>query len=406
MKYCQVSMFDMQDQDTLFGKTSRERLAAITEKTSVSSSKKLQKSLTKMPLFLNLTKTGQRVGQSWEMGTLLLGEYTTHSFGESPKDVVESHLSQILEDNPHPKYYLSGRACLGILSRAKRKGKELPKELENALQEQAEWLSKNTIDFDGINISQEVTVVGVDFKNQASTGAVAKTLTTASRTDSDHTGGDNVPDIVRCYRKKAHPRNADEGQGWEETNKADTLNVFDNSEKRTPILIKQQGEKMGHWKEHCRVRRLTPLECERLQGMPDGWTDIPPFTDEEITDEVIEFFKKVWYGWDCIEKGLDKAKERSDKWIKAWLQEPTKDAPRYKALGNGIATPYWKVLLKRISAQYERDATMGSLFDGIGSFPMLWEQINGEGSCLWSSEIEPFPIKVTVYRFGLEGAIK
>lgn len=114
----------------------------------------------------------------------------------------------------------------------------------------------------------------------------------------------------------------------------------------------------------CRyiVRRLTPLECERLQGYPDGWTDIG---------------------------------ERIDTNGK---KHQTTDSARYKALGNSIALPPWKWVLKRISACYERDATMASLFDGIGGFPYLWEQLNGKGSCLWASEIEEFPIAVTKRR--------
>lgn len=77
----------------------------------------------------------------------------------------------------------------------------------------------------------------------------------------------------------------------------------------------------------------------------------------------------------------------------------TTDSNRYKALGNSIALPFWKYLLKRISAEYERDATMASLFDGIGGFPYLWEQINGKGSCKWISEIEPFCCALTEKRF-------
>lgn len=156
-------------------------------------------------------------------------------------------------------------------------------------------------------------------------------------------------------------------------------------------------------RQHCRVRRLTPLECERLQGMPDLWTDIKPYSDEEITPELIEYYRKVWFDWDKMnaEDG-EEVKPRSDKKIIAWLKGRNPDSARYKALGNGIATPQWKWILKRISAQYERDATMGSLFDGIGSFPYIWEQINGKGSCKWSSEIEPFPIKVTIRRFDCE----
>ena len=115
---------------------------------------------------------------------------------------------------------------------------------------------------------------------------------------------------------------------------------------------------------HYIVRRLTPLECERLQGYPDGWTDIGEWVDSS-------------------------GKKRQ-----------TSDAARYKALGNSIALPPWKWVLKRLCACYERDATMASLFDGIGGFPYLWEQINGKGTCLWASEIEEFPIAVTKVRIG------
>ena len=109
------------------------------------------------------------------------------------------------------------------------------------------------------------------------------------------------------------------------------------------------------------VRRLTPRECERLQKMPDDWSR---------------------YG--INEKG-------------AVYELP--DSARYRLQGNGIATPFWKYLLKRISAQYERDATLGSLFDGQASFPMLWEQINGKGSALWSSEIDKHAVAVAKYHF-------
>ena len=112
------------------------------------------------------------------------------------------------------------------------------------------------------------------------------------------------------------------------------------------------------------VRRLTPLECERLQGFPDGWTDIGEWVDS-------------------------KGKKHKEA-----------DSPRYKALGNSIALPPWKWVLKRLCACYERDATMASLFDGIGGFPLIWEQLNGKGSCLWASEIEEFPMAVTKLRFG------
>ena len=67
----------------------------------------------------------------------LLGEFTTHSFGECPREENASRLSQILEDSPLPKYSLSAKACQGILNRAERRGKELPAKLKAALEAQS-----------------------------------------------------------------------------------------------------------------------------------------------------------------------------------------------------------------------------------------------------------------------------
>ena len=142
------------------------------------------------------------------------------------------------------------------------------------------------------------------------------------------------------------------------------VGFFNSYQECSPTLL-ARGYKDPHLINgpKLKVRRLTPLECERLQGYPDGWTDIGDWVD---------------------------SKGKTHK---------ASDSTRYKALGNSIALPYWKVLLKRISAQYDRDATMASLFDGIGGFPYIWEQLNGKGSCLWASEIEEFPMAVTKVRF-------
>lgn len=123
------------------------------------------------------------------------------------------------------------------------------------------------------------------------------------------------------------------------------------------------------------VRRLTPLECTRLQGFPDGWVDIGDWVDTQG-----KLHKEA-------------------------------DTPKYKALGNSIAVGYannqsgfWMVLMKRISAQYERSATLGSLFDGISGFPLAWARYNGAENCRWASEIEEFPIAVCKKHFGDEDA--
>lgn len=139
------------------------------------------------------------------------------------------------------------------------------------------------------------------------------------------------------------------------------------------------------------VRRLTPLECARLQGFPErkdedgniiGWCDIGDWTDS-------------------------KGKVHKEA-----------DTPKYKALGNSIAVGYannqsgfWMWLMKRISAEYERSATLGSLFDGISGFPLAWSRYNGAENCRWSSEVEEFCIAVCKKHFGdedlgIEGDIK
>ena len=109
------------------------------------------------------------------------------------------------------------------------------------------------------------------------------------------------------------------------------------------------------------VRRLTPTECERLQGYPDGWTDLGDWVDS---------------------KG--KAHKAAD-------------TPRYKALGNSIALPQWYYVLGGIADRLPEDATLGSLFDGIGGFPYVWAQLHAgrKELCVWASEIEEFPIAVT-----------
>ncbi len=114
------------------------------------------------------------------------------------------------------------------------------------------------------------------------------------------------------------------------------------------------------------VRRLTPLECERLQGFPDYWTDIGDWEDS---------------------KGK---KHKGDA-----------DSPRYKALGNSIALPHWHWLADRmvqvLKEEGVEEPTMASLFDGIGGFPLVCAECGCKP--VWASEIEEFPMAVTKLRF-------
>lgn len=238
------------------------------------------------------------------------------------------------------------------------------------------------------NRKTDCDVCGLDFYNFLETGGVSMAIN-SSATDTHH-----VPCV---YRKQAHPQNAEQGQGYEEATTADTLNVYDNGEARTPTLvvenhpsdsrvkIREDGivqsltGKMGtgggntpmvaeHEYDQFVVRRLTPLECERLQGFPDKWTDIGDWTDSQ-----------------------------------GKLHKGNADSPRYKALGNSIALPFWRWLAKRIVDQYDdkEHLTMASLFDGIGGFPLVFQEAGVKP--VWASEIEEFAIAVTKKHFPEEG---
>jgi DNA (cytosine-5)-methyltransferase 1 len=111
------------------------------------------------------------------------------------------------------------------------------------------------------------------------------------------------------------------------------------------------------------VRRLTPVECERLQGFPDGWTDIGEWVDEN------------------------------------GKKHKPADSPRYKALGNSIALPQWYWIFQKMKPYIGENPTLGSLFDGIGGFPLVFESTYGDGTAIWGSEIEPFCVAVTKKHF-------
>lgn len=144
---------------------------------------------------------------------------------------------------------------------------------------------------------------------------------------------------------------------YKESDKCSTLkakagNIGNGSE----CLI---AEKTIHWI----VRRLTPVECERLQGYPDNYTNIGDWTDSKG--------KKHKYA----------------------------DSPRYKALGNSIALPQWFWLVQRMRPYLKEKPTLGSLFDGLGGFPLVWQRAYGEGTARWASEVDNFCIAITRKRF-------
>jgi len=381
------------------------------------------------------------------MGGALLGEYSTHSFGESPSVAVESHLSQILEAQPLPKYSLSAKACSGILRRAQRRGKTLPPLLQKR-SGSTNQVERGHDHLTYCNRVTDYTALAVGFplgfrpENVRNYNETATTLCNGTRPgncngvivrsigngQANSLKPSEKAETLNCMHDQQaiitidraafnQGKNAqydfkvdDEGVNSTIVSKGPSAvcygvvskgngDAFVSEEKHTSlstggwqagqgypcVMATQQGgaeirtdgkvptltaaagmsgnNQPVYANASSTVRRLTPLECERLQGFPDGWTDIGNYTDTN-------------------------GKKRK-----------TSDSARYKALGNSIALPSWAWLLKRLN-RYCRYHTMASLFDGIGGFPLIWETLNGSGSCIWASEIEQFPIAVTKYHFG------
>ena len=143
------------------------------------------------------------------------------------------------------------------------------------------------------------------------------------------------------------------------------------------------------------VRRLTPLECSRLQGLPDDFANVPAY--EDVSDGEMDFWREVWAEW----AEINGKNPKTDKQIRKWLQAPVSESNQYQIYGNGIALPQWVWVLGRISEKLGKDhPTMASLFDGSGSFPLIWEAINGKGTAVWSSEVNPEAVRVSRYRIG------
>lgn len=388
----QVTLFDP---DLWSGKMSPVPLVQTEERTSKPSSKKSSASQSRrLPTFHYLPRgSGRWQTPTMEMGCLLPTEFSMHSFGESPSVVVESRLSQILEVMPHPKYSLSAKACQGILRRAERRGKKLPWILDLALKLQSHSGSGQDVRGGGkgpllqieksgtLGCSNDQTIFCIEPVCMATGQAGTEITEGISPTlNCNHEqpiiclcdqGGDRMDVLKDQTTLSAERHDAtviyaqivpldeavsfDLAQVTSKTNasKGSTEVAYSLAATGQPVIVL-----------NLLVRRLTPMECERLQGYPDGWTDIGAWVDSN-----------------------GKSHPESS------------DSSRYKALGNSIAIPPWRWVLKRLCSHYEREATMASLFDGIGGFPLIWEQLNGKGTCLWASEIEEFPMAVTKYHF-------
>ena len=397
----QVSLFD---QDTSAGRTYQAASAQArrTGRISGLSWRKLLDYIAPDYQFLDLSSdAGNLLGQyEWTTRSALHGGCWLRNTGPSPRDAIESFLSQILQAHPPKKYYLTTAACLGILRRAEERGKPLPKVLDTALRIQAGLIcstngrgKKNPSDEpvafaqnqrdevrDLHNIAgalgaqpgmkQQTFIASFSAGAGASAGTigyaeeVAPTLKgspsgncmpsvmclhdqggqrmdvcenmagTLRASEKGHqplvyenhgvdariresgevsptvtarygTGGGNTPlvqedDDVYCIVGNIidrQPENGGNGCGYQE-NLAYTITTVDRHAvfarqrvdefKEDDIASTQSARQSKDAtdlvvepnRQYAQlIRRLTPLECERLQGFPDGWTDIPGASD-------------------------------------------------------------------------------------------------------------------------------
>lgn len=229
---------------------------------------------------------------------------------------------------------------------------------------------------------KDYTAIAVDLYNGAVTGDTAAAITCRS------TASNSGPKVIESYgigNGQAHSSITKEKSGTLDTMHdaqavaiecSGCLNPWDTQARRVygedgtfPALPSResaggnQQAVLAGQRTRWIVRRLTPTECERLQGYPDGWTDIGEWTD-----------------------------------TKGKKHKPA-DSTRYKALGNSIALPQWFWIAQKMKPYMGDGAKLGSLFDGIGGFPLVWETTYGIGTARWASEIEEFPIAVTKKRF-------
>ena len=176
----QLSIYDL---DLWCGRMFQEPSPAEPQKERISGSSLRRSSELKSVVFQSLDLTpgaGNLLGEFyWELISPWRGDASTLNTGVSPREEKESSLSQILQDDPPDKYYLTRKACLGILRRAFERGKELPRKLNQALEIQ----SGVAPPADTVHnqqpphaSQQDGCIEGFDGYNGDLTGAVAATL--------------------------------------------------------------------------------------------------------------------------------------------------------------------------------------------------------------------------------------
>lgn len=197
-------------------------------------------------------------------------------------------------------------------------------------------------------------VIGIDTYNQANTGNKAKTLL------AGHQDADGLPCVVYAIDRAAFNQGENALYDFEISKSGISSTLV--AKGPSAVAYALQGSMFGREDQNgpqgsginkdvsftlntadrhavaynwC-VRRLTPKECERLQGYPDDWTVLKPI--DHMTDEEYAFYKSV-YLTDKQIKGVTVKNPPTKEQLIKWHNKLDVDGARYKQLGNSLAIP-------------------------------------------------------------------
>ncbi len=249
------------------------------------------------------------------------GESSTPNISEWPNDAVVCSLSQVLEQTSIPqRFFLSSTACAGILRRADKRGKQLPEQLKQALTAVA--AREHPQPQSAPPCEQAATaLVATDRQAQTSIPPTALSPCASTRGGMGRLDAESETLLPISIQDVTPREKAQNGKGWNADGISYTVDVAATQGVAQPISLDEEQNAMidafGTLKARTAgggfegsvmqtnmvVRRLTPVECERLQGFPDNYTNI---------------------------------------------KDKCPDGPRYKALGNSWAVPVVRWIGERI----------------------------------------------------------
>ena len=298
----QLSMFGP---DTWYGKMSPEPSPAAHQKEKISASYWKRSLELKAVPFLSLDLTpgrGNLLGESyWELISPWRGGASMLNTGVSPREERGSSLSRILQDHPPKRYYLTWKACQGILRRASERGKELPEKLKRALEIQAGLIPPDgrPTELEAYHINQRdegIDLHGVPGALMATSNMQMQTFVTqpdkgaviafaANQRDEMPIFGRQRVDVFQSNEvviTQSARQHKDVTDLVMDVAGLDCRNARENGDLCGTLQHGSSGTSLNSIhpiRNGQLIRRLTPLECERLQGFPDGWTDIPGASD-------------------------------------------------------------------------------------------------------------------------------